>query len=51
MYDGSGKAVVRSNQPGLPLTDLSGSEFEVGTPTSEEKSIKTRHKESSHGCT
>ena len=47
--------MVHSTEPGLPRTDVSGSEFEVGAPTSEEeaqkkKSVKARSKESSHGC-
>ena len=46
--------MVNSNEPGLPRTDVSGSEFEVVAPTSEEvekkESDKTRSKESSHGC-
>ena len=56
VYDRSGEPVVHSNEPGLPRTDVSGSEFEVGAPTSEEEverkkeSDKTRSKESSHGC-
>ena len=29
--------MVRSNEPGLPRTDVSGYEFEVGAPTSEEE--------------
>ena len=31
-----------SNEPGLPRTDVSGSEFEVGAPTSEEENEKKR---------
>ena len=27
--------MVHANEPGLPQTDVSGSEFEVGAPTSE----------------
>ena len=29
--------MVHANEPGLPRTDMSGSEFEVGAPTSEEE--------------
>ena len=29
--------MVHANEPGLPRTDVSGSEFEVGAPTSEEE--------------
>ena len=38
--------MVHANEPGLPRTDVSGSEFEVGAPTSEEeaerKKIRTK---------
>ena len=34
--------MVHSNEPGLPWTDVSGSEFEVGAPTSEEVERKKR---------
>ena len=48
--------MVHTTEPVWPRTDVSGSEFEVGEPTSEEEaekkeeSAKTRSKESSHGC-
>ena len=29
--------MVHANEPGLPRTDVSGSQFEVGLPTSEEE--------------
>ena len=34
--------MVHANEPGLPRTEVSGSEFEVGTPTLEEESEKGR---------
>ena len=37
VYDHSGEPMVHSNEPGLPRTDVSGSEFEVGAPTLEEE--------------
>ena len=37
VYDRSGEPVVHANEPGLSRTDVSGSEFEVGVPTSEEE--------------
>ena len=36
MYNRSGEPVVLANESGLPRTDVSGSEFEVDAPTSEE---------------
>ena len=42
MYEYSGEPVVRSNEPGLPQTDVSGSEFEVGAPTLEEEVEKKK---------
>ena len=36
VYDCSGEPAVHSNEPGLPRTDMSGSDFKVGAPTSEE---------------
>ena len=36
MYNRSGEPVVHANEPGLPRTEVSGSEKEVGLPTSEE---------------
>ena len=44
VYDRSGEPVVHSNEPGLPRTDLSGFEFEVGTPTSEEQNERKRNR-------
>ena len=37
VYDRSGELVVHSNEPRLIRTDVAGSEFEVGAPTSEEE--------------
>ena len=37
VYDWSAEPVVRSNETGLLQIDVSGSEFEVGAPTSEEE--------------
>ena len=37
MYDRSGEPVVHSNELGLPRIEVSGSEFVVGSPTSEEE--------------
>ena len=37
MFDRSREPVVHANEPGLPRTDVSGSEFEVGAPTSEKE--------------
>ena len=34
--------MVRPDKPGLPRTDVSGSEFEVDAPTSEEEVIKKK---------
>ena len=48
--------MVHANEPGLPRTHMSGSEFEVGAPTSEEDAerkksqAKRAPKESSHSC-
>ena len=55
MYERSGEPVVLSNEPGLPRTDVSDSEFEIGALSSEEEtekkeSNKTRSEDSSHGC-
>ena len=36
-YDRSGEPVVHATEPGLSRTHVSGSEFEVGAPTSEEE--------------
>ena len=40
MYNRSGEPVVHGDDPELPRTDVSGSEFEVGAPTSEEEAEK-----------
>ena len=37
VYDCSGELVVRPIEPGLPRTDVFGSEFEIGAITSEEE--------------
>ena len=37
VYNRSGEPVVHAIEPGLPRTDVSGSEFEVGEPTPEEE--------------
>ena len=37
VYNRSREPVVHATEPGLPRTDVSGSEFEVGAPTSEEE--------------
>ena len=42
VYDRSGEPVVHCNEPELPRTDVSGSEFEVGAPTSEEEAGKKK---------
>ena len=42
MYDHSGEPLVHSNESGLPRTDVSGSEFEVGAPTSEEEAERQK---------
>ena len=34
--------MVHANEPGLPRTDVSGSEFEVGVPTSEEEAERKK---------
>ena len=34
--------MVHLTEPGLPWTDVSGSEFEVGAPTSEKEAEKNR---------
>ena len=35
--------MVHPNEPGLPRTDVSGSEFEVGAPTSEEEGERKKN--------
>ena len=37
VYNRSREPVVHSDEPELPRTDVSGSEFAVGAPTSEEE--------------
>ena len=37
VYNLSGEPVVHATEPRLPRTEVSGSEFEVGAPTSEEE--------------
>ena len=46
VYNRSGEPVVYANKPGLARTDVPGSEFEVGAPTSEEEAerMKSRTK-------
>ena len=34
--------MVRAKEPGLPVTDMSGSEIEVGAPTSEEEAERKK---------
>ena len=34
--------MVPAKEPGLPRTDMSGSEFEVGAPTSEEEAERKK---------
>ena len=42
VYDRSGEPVVQANEPGLSRTDVSGSEFEVGAPTSNEEAERKK---------
>ena len=42
MYNRSGEPVVHGDEPGLPRTHVSGSEFEVGVPTSEEEAERKK---------
>ena len=42
VYNRSGEPVVHGDEPGLPRTDVSGSEFEVGAPTSEEEADRKK---------
>ena len=42
VYNRSGEPVVHADEPGLPQTDVSGSEFEVGAPTSEEEAERNK---------
>ena len=43
VYNRSGEPVVHANVPGLPRTDVSGSEFEVGAPTSGEEAERKKN--------
>ena len=51
MYNRSREPVVHANEPRLPRTNVSGSEFEVGAPTSEKEAErkKTRTKRAPKG--
>ena len=42
LYNRSGEPVVHANELGLPRTDVSGSEFEVGVLTSEEEAERKK---------
>ena len=42
VYNRSGEPVVHCNEPELPRTDVSGSEFEFGAPTSEEEAERKK---------
>ena len=42
LYDRSIEPVVHANEPGFSRTDVSGSEFEVGAPTSEEEAERKK---------
>ena len=42
VYNRSGEPVVHGDEPELPRTDVSGSEFEVGAPTSEEEAERKK---------
>ena len=42
MYNRSEEPVVHSDEPGLPRTDVSSSEFEIGAPTSEEEEAERK---------
>ena len=42
MYNRSGEPVIHGDEPGLPRTDVSGSEFEVGAPTSGEEAERKK---------
>ena len=44
VYDSSGDPEVRPNEPRVPRTDVSGSQFEVTAPTLEEKCGKKKKK-------
>ena len=43
VYNHSGEPVVHGDEPSLPRTDVSGSEFEVGAPTSEEEAERKKN--------
>ena len=47
VYDLAGEPVVQSNESGLPRTDVSVSEFEVGVPTSDEEVEKKKSRSKS----
>ena len=42
VYNRSGEPVLHADEPGLPRTDVSGSEFDVGAPTSEEEAARKK---------
>ena len=42
VYNCSGEPVVHGDEPELPRTDVSGSEFEAGAPTSEEEAERKK---------
>ena len=42
MYNRYGQPVVHGDEPGLPRTDVPGSEFEVGAPISEEEAERKK---------
>ena len=42
VYNRSGEPVVHAIEPELPWTDVSGSEFEVGAPNSEEEAERKK---------
>ena len=43
VYTRFGEPVVHNNEPGLPRTGVSGSEFEIGAPTSEEEAERKKN--------
>ena len=42
VYNRSGEPAVHGDEPELPRTDVSGSEFEVGAPTSAEEEAERK---------
>ena len=42
VYNRSGEPVVHGDEPEVPRTDVSGSEFEVGAPTSAEEEAERK---------